>query len=142
MDTVADVAFVVGRGTIAIVFALLAIRYQIGGIGMMYADSYRIPFARLVVPLSGLVLVAAAVMVGVGAWADLGALVLAAVLLALSGFMHPFWREADPLAKKGQQVHLAKNLGLVGGALVLFYAFYRAGAEAPWSLTAPLFGDR
>jgi putative oxidoreductase len=139
MDTVADVAFVVGRGTIAIVIALLALRYQIGGIGMTYADSYRLPFPRLVAPLGGLVLVAAAAMVGVGAWADLGALMVVAVLLPLTLLMHPFWREVDPLARKGQQVHFAKNLGLVGGALVVFYVYYD-GVEAPWSLTDPLFG--
>jgi putative oxidoreductase len=139
MDTVADVAFVVGRGTIAIVIALLALRYQIGGIGMMYAESYRVPFPKLVAPFCGFVLVVAAAMMGVGAWADLGALSVVAVLLPFTCLMHPFWKEHDPLARKGQQVHFAKNLGLVGGALIVFYVYYD-GVDAPWSLTDPLFG--
>ena len=136
MDTVADVVFVVGRATIAIAIVLLAVRYQIGGVGMMYADSYRAPF---VAPLSGLLLVAAALMVGLGAWADLGALLLVAVLFPLTCLMHAFWREPDPLARRGQQVHFAKNAAIVAGALFLFYAYYQVGAEAPLSLTDPLF---
>jgi hypothetical protein len=35
-------------------------------------------------------------------------------------------------------VHFLKNLGLVGGALVLFYAYNELGDDIAWSLTDPL----
>jgi putative oxidoreductase len=139
MDTVIDWVFAVGRAMIAILFVLSALRFHFGGIGMSYAESYRAPFPHLLVPLSGLVIVVAALMVAVGAWADLAALVLVAFLLVTSYYMHPFWKERDPQAKLGQQVHFFKNLGLAGGALVLFYAYYQLGDSAALSVTEPLF---
>ena len=63
---------------------------------MRYAESYRAPFPKLLVPFSGLVIVVAALALAAGAWADVAALVLAAFLLVVSYFMHPFWKEPRP----------------------------------------------
>ena len=141
MDTVVDWVFLLARIFIALVFVMSALKYHFGGIGMRYAESYRAPFPRLLVPLSGLVIVVAAAAVAAGAWADVAALVLVAFLLVASYYMHPFWKEADPQAKLGQQVHFLKNLGLAGGLLVLFYAYYRLGDDAALSATGPLLRD-
>jgi putative oxidoreductase len=135
-----DWVFLIARILIAIVFLMSALKYHFGGAGIRYAESYRAPFPRLLVPFSGLVIAVAAAALAAGAWADVAALVLAAFLLVVSYFMHPFWKEPDPQTKLGQQVHFLKNLGLVGGLLVVFYAYDELGADA-LSLTDPLLGD-
>ena len=101
MDTFIDWVFAVGRVLIALLFVLSALKYHFGGIGMSYAESYRAPFPKLLVPFSGVVIVVAALALAVGAWADLAALVLVAFLLVTSYYMHPFWKERDPQAKHG-----------------------------------------
>jgi putative oxidoreductase len=141
MDTAVDWVFLLARILIAIVFVMSALKYHFGGVGMRYAESYRAPLPGLLVPLSGLVIVVASLMVAAGAWADVAALVLVAFLLVTSYYMHPFWKETDPQAKMGQQVHFLKNLGLAGGLLVLFYAYYRLGGDAALSATKPLLHD-
>jgi putative oxidoreductase len=130
-----DWAFLIGRILLAIVFLLSAVRYHFGGAGMRYAESYRAPFPKLLVPFSGLVIAVAALLLGLGVWANVAALVLIAFLLVVSYFMHPFWKEPDPETRLGQQVHFAKNLGLVGGLLVVF-AYYED--KSSLSLTDPL----
>jgi putative oxidoreductase len=135
-----DWVFLIARILIAIVFLMSALKYHFGGAGMRYAESYQAPFPRLLVPFSGLVIVVAALALAAGAWADVAALVLAAFLVVVSYFMHPFWKERDPQTKLGQQVHFLKNFGLVGGVLVVFYAYDELGADA-LSLTDPLLSD-
>jgi putative oxidoreductase len=125
--------FLLGRILIAAVF----LRFQFGGAGMSYAESYRAPVPR---PL-GLVVVIAALALAAGAWADVAALVLLAFLLVTTCLMHPFWKESDPQARMGQEVHFFKNLAVAGGLLVLFYAYYELGDGAGLSLTDPLLGQ-
>jgi putative oxidoreductase len=137
-DIVVNVLFVAGRVLLAMAFAFSAFKYGFGGIGMTWADSYRSPFPRLLRRLSALVMVVAAVLVALGAWADIAALVLAVLMLWVTYRMHPYRNEHDPQARMGQQVHFLKNLGLVGGALVLFYAYNELGDDIAWSLTDPL----
>jgi putative oxidoreductase len=142
MDTVVDWVFLIARILIAILFILSALRFSFGGIGMRYAESYRPPFPKLLVPVGGLVIVVAALALAAGAWADVAALVLVALLLVITYVMHPFWKEHDPQAKMGQQVHCLKNLGVAGGLLAVFYAYYELGDQAALSLTDPLLsGD-
>ena len=75
-----DWVFLIARILIAIVFLMSALKYHFGGAGMRYAESYRAPFPKLLVPFSGLVIVVAALALAAGAWADVAALVLAAFL--------------------------------------------------------------
>jgi putative oxidoreductase len=54
-------------------------------------------------------------------------------------FIHPFWRETDPMQRQMQMVAFNKNLGLLGGALMLFYVWNQLQGDAGLSLTDPLF---
>ena len=136
-----DCVFVVARVLIAGAVALSAFRYGFGGVGMTYADSYRSPFPKLLRRLCVLVVVVAAAAVMLGAWAEIAALVLVGFLLWVTLAMHPYWKEHDPNARLGQKVHLTKNLGLVGGALLVFFVYNQLGGEAPLSLTDPILVD-
>ena len=48
----------------------------------------------------------------------LSALLLAGSLVPTTYVGHPFWSEKDKDARKQQQVHFVKNLGLLGGLLL------------------------
>lgn len=48
----------------------------------------------------------------------LSSLALAGSLVPTTYVGHPFWSEKDPAARKQQQVHFLKNLGLLGGLML------------------------
>jgi uncharacterized membrane protein YphA (DoxX/SURF4 family) len=48
----------------------------------------------------------------------LSALVLAGSLVPTTYVGHPFWAEKDKSVRKQQQIHILKNLGLLGGLLL------------------------
>jgi putative oxidoreductase len=79
------------------------------------------------------------VMVILGLWGDLGALLLVAFLVPVTCYMHGFWRETDPMQRVNQMTHFSKNVALLGGALILFYAWNQLQGDAGLSLTDPLF---
>jgi uncharacterized membrane protein YphA (DoxX/SURF4 family) len=79
-------------------------------------------------------------LVALGLWGDLGALLIAAFLVLITPLMHAFWRETDPMQKQSQMSNFMKNVGLLGGALALFYAWNQLQGDAGLSITDPLFG--
>jgi uncharacterized membrane protein YphA (DoxX/SURF4 family) len=54
-----------------------------------------------------------------GVYADLGALVLAILLVAMAVKMHDFWN-AQGEAKQPEMIGFLKNISMAGGALFLF----------------------
>jgi len=136
-----DVVFLVGRILFALVFVFsgatihLLQRKQ----GIQYAKMYGVPLAELGVPLTGIMAVLGGLSVAVGLWGDLGALLIAAFLALITPLMHAFWREEDAMQKQLQTVNFVKNTALLGGALVLFYAWNQLQGDAGLSITDPLF---
>lgn len=88
-----------------------------------YAAAKGIPFPKLAVLGSGVWQLAGALMVMVGAWPDLGALMIAAFVLPTAVLMHPFWKESDPAARSAESLHFHKDVSLGGAALALFALF-------------------
>jgi putative oxidoreductase len=107
--------------------------------GIEYARGYGVPAPELTVPLTGVMAVAGGLMVILGLWGDLGALILVAFLLPVTWYMHGFWRETDPMQRLSQMTHFSKNVALLGGALILFYVWNQLQGDAGLSLTDPLF---
>lgn len=136
-----DVVFLVGRILFAVVFVFsgatvhLLQRKQ----GIQYAKMYGVPLAEVGVPLTGIMAVLGGLSVAVGVWGDLGALLIAAFLALITPLMHAFWREEDAMQKQLQMVNFVKNTALLGGALVLFYAWNQLQGDAGLSITDPLF---
>jgi uncharacterized membrane protein YphA (DoxX/SURF4 family) len=93
----------------------------------------------VLVPATGLMILAGGVMIALGVWADLAALLLAAFLVPTAYYMHGFWRFDDPEAKQAQMAHFMKNISLAGASLALF-ALYQQFGDRLWMLTGPLFG--
>ena len=114
---------------------LLAAQFVVGG-----ADSYRHPGQRaklaapvlnkvppqlglpndpeLLVRINGAAMATAGALLATGRLPRLAALVLAGTIVPTTLAGHRFWEVKDPQARKQQQVHFLKNLGLLGGTLL------------------------
>ena len=136
-----DVLFLIGRILFALIF-LSAVNMHLlkREQGVQYARMYNVPLAELGVPLTGVMAVLGGLSVALGIWGDLGALLIAAFLLLITPYMHAFWRETDAMQRANQMAHFTKNLAMVGGALVLFYAWNQLQGDTGLSITDPLFG--
>lgn len=101
------------------------------------AGSKGVPSPKAAVLVSGLVILAGALMTLLGVYADLGALLLVAFLIPTAFLMHAFWKETDQMARMNETIAFFKDLGLAGGALALYVL---ASAETfGATLTGPLF---
>lgn len=135
-----DIVFLVGRVLLAAIFLLSAVGHFTQSKPMaQYAASKGVPAAEAGVILSGVIGLVGALSIVLGIWADLGALLLVLFLVPVSLFMHPFWKESDAQARQMEQINFLKNVGLIGGALILFYVVNQ-GQDIPAGITGPLFG--
>ena len=104
-----------------------------------YSKMMGAPAPELTVPLTGVQLIVAGLMIVVGLWVDLAALLVIAFLIPTNYFMHPFWKIDDPEQKVMQATHFWKNTALIGGALVLFFLYQQFGDEIGLNLEPSLF---
>jgi putative oxidoreductase len=86
-----------------------------------YAAHHGVPFASLLVPLSGVLALAGGLSVLLGYKARIGAWMLVAFLVPVTLAMHAFWSETDPAAVMIQQLMFMKNLSMLGAALMITY---------------------
>ncbi|MBU6201820.1 MAG: DoxX family protein, partial [Acidobacteria bacterium] len=133
-----DVVTLVGRILLAAMFLLSGINH-LTKIGAMtgYAQFKKVPAPKASVVLSGILLALGGLSVILGAWADLGAVVLAAMSIVMALKMHAFWGETDPQAKQMEMIALLKNFSMAGGLLFVFatYASAEEGVKLAYSLT-------
>ncbi|MFB8281467.1 DoxX family protein [Nocardia colli] len=134
-----DVVVLIGRVLFSVLFLSSALGHfmqteQMAG----YTASKGVPMAKLSVLGSGALFGLGGLSVLLGVWADLGSLILAALLVVTAVLMHPFWKESDPQAKQGEMINFNKNLALAGAALMLF-AFFAHVDELGLTITGPLF---
>jgi putative oxidoreductase len=137
-----DVVFLIGRVLFALIFVNSGVNAHLLGYrqGVQYARSYHVPMPEIGVPLTGVIAVLGGLSIALGAWGDLGALLIAAFLVVITPLMHAFWRETDEGQRLNQMINFVKNVSMLGGALVLFYVWNQLQDEAGLSLTDPLFG--
>ncbi|MET0843572.1 MAG: DoxX family membrane protein [Mycetocola sp.] len=102
------------------------------------AEQKKVPAPRAVVLITGVLLVAAALMIIVGAWADLAALGLFLFLVPTAFVMHNFWAESDPQVAMLEQLHFLKDMSLAGACLI-FFGLLNSGPDLGLFLTGPLF---
>jgi len=126
---------------------LFAAIFLISGVGhftrykMMvpYTKQAGVPFPEVAVLGTGVLILAGGIMVVLGAWADLGVLLLAGFLVPTSIVMHRFWGLQDAMMAANQQAHFMKNIAIAGAALALFAFFQQFGSDIGLTLTDPLF---
>ena len=78
-----------------------------------------VPFAPLLVPISGVLAIVGGLSVALGYKARWAAWLLVAFLVPVTGMMHAYWRLSDPAAIHIQQAMFAKNLSMLGAALLI-----------------------
>ena len=96
-----------------------------------YAASAGVPLASVAVPISGVLSLVGGLSVLLGYRAKVGAWLLVLFLVPVTVMMHNFWSVTDPQMHMMQQISFMKNVGLLGGALLI--AYFGAG---PVSLDA------
>jgi putative oxidoreductase len=135
-----DALLLIGRILFILVTLSSGAMGHLGNSGMMagYAQSKGVPAARLVVLVTGAQLVAGSLMVALGIWPDLGALLLTIFLIPTGLIMHRFWGIEDQGQRMTEQTQFNKDLSLGGAALVMF-AFWAYGGPVGYALTDPLF---
>lgn len=114
----------VGRFLYSLIFIMSGINhFSSASIG--YAASAGVPFADILVPVSGVIAIVGGLSVLAGYHARFGALLLLLFLIPVTFMMHDFWTMTDPQQAQEQMVHFMKNISMIGGAVLL--SFYGAG---------------
>lgn len=104
-----------------------------------YAAQKGVPAAELLVPLTGILLIAGSLLVLLGIWPDLGALLIAVFLAPTAVTMHAYWKLQEPTERQMDQIHFLKDVALLGASLMLFDLFQQFGAGLDLVITDPLF---
>jgi putative oxidoreductase len=112
------ILFPIARLMFSLIFITAAPRhFSSEGIG--HAASLGVPFAYVLVPLSGIMAIVGGLSVVLGYKARWGAWVLVAFLVPVTWMMHAYWKLNDPAAIHIQQAMFAKNLSMLGAALLI-----------------------
>ena len=88
-----------------------------------YATGSGVPYAEILVPLSGIIALLGGLSILLGYKAKLGAWLLVIFLIPVTYKMHAFWTISNPsvFAYALQQVMFMKNLALLGASFIISY---------------------
>jgi uncharacterized membrane protein YphA (DoxX/SURF4 family) len=135
-----DAVLLIARILFSIMFVMSGLNHLTKADHMVpYAQMKGVPMPKLSVQLSGLLLLLGGLSVILGVWADLGAIVLCVLLLAMAVKMHDFWTQTDPHAKQTEMISFMKNIGLAGGALFIFAIAAMEGSNYGPAITNSIF---
>jgi putative oxidoreductase len=135
-----EVVALIGRLVFAAMFINSGVNHFMERENMTaYARSQGAPAPELGVPGSGVLILVGGVLVAIGLWPDVGALLIAGFLLPVSFYMHAFWKVDDPQMRKMQETHFWKNISLAGASILLFALFAECGDHLGLMAGGPLF---
>jgi putative oxidoreductase len=140
MSAGAGALVLVGRVLFAVFFARSAwghYRRQPMMIGA--ARSARLPLPYLAGWPSALWLGAGSLLLAVGIWPDLGALMLGAFVIPAALYFHRFWTFEDLGQRQTQAGSFFRNAALLGASLAMFGLLATIGSGLRFSVTRPLF---
>jgi putative oxidoreductase len=104
-----------------------------------YSKMMGAPAPEITVVLTGIQIIVAGLMIVLGIWVDLAALLVIAFLIPTNYWMHPYWKMDDPDQKLMNQTQFWKNTALAGGALILFSLYQQFGSEIGLNIEPALF---
>lgn len=136
-----DAVLLIARILFAFMFVMSGINHLVPkNVAAMagYAQFKKVPAPKLAVQLSGIVLVLGGLSIILGVYADLGAIVIAALLAVMAIKMHDFWT-ADDASKQSEMISFMKNISMAGGALFIFAIAAKTGDNIGPALTEGLF---
>lgn len=133
-----DVLVLIGR----VLFGMLFVGSAVGHLTKTNdmasrAESRGIPMAKVAVASSGVLLLVGGLMMVLGGWVDLAALLLVVFLVPTAVLMHAFWKESDEQTKYLEQVQFMKDMAMAGAALMLFVGS-AISADLGLTITGPL----
>lgn len=135
-----DALLLIARILFSVMFVMSGLNHLTKADHMVpYAQMKGVPMPKLSVQLSGLLLLLGGLSVILGVWTDLGALVLAVMLVVMAVKMHDFWTQSDPHAKQVEMISFMKNVGLAGGALFIFAIAATENSNYGPAITESLF---
>lgn len=118
-NTVKEWSPLVGRVLISAIFLMSGLTKISGFAGTAgYMASKGIPLANIALVLTIIIEVGGAVMIILGYKARLGAAALLLWMIPVTAIFHNFWAAAEA-AKQMEMIMFMKNLGLMGGMLVI-----------------------
>jgi len=137
-----DWVLLLGRILFALLFVRSGVLVHLRGRQMAIGYSKMMaPAPELTVVLTGVQILVAGLMIGLGIWVDLAALLVVAFLVPTNYWMHSYWKMDDPDQKQMNNVQFWKNTALIGGALILFYLYQQFGDDTGLNVGPPsLFG--
>jgi putative oxidoreductase len=117
-----DILVLIGRILFSAIFIGSGVKH-ITRAGMMspHAGAKGVPAPNLMVRLAGAVVFIGGISVLLGAYARIGAALLAIFLIPTAIVMHNYWTLSDPMARANDQAHFFKDLALAGAALLIWY---------------------
>jgi putative oxidoreductase len=110
----------VGRLLFAAIF-LMSVPSHFAQSTYDHAAQAGVPFANVLVPLSGVLELIGALSLLLGYRARVGALLLALFLVPVTLAMHKFWGITDPMQAQMQQINFMKNVALLGATFLVMY---------------------
>lgn len=113
-------AVLLGRVLFSAVFILSSVRHFSDSY-VVYAADAGTPWATVLVPLSGILMLVGGVNLLLGNQTRGSAWLIVLFLVPVTPIIHRFWGLSDPQAAMEQQVHFMKNLSLLGAALMIGY---------------------
>jgi len=98
-----------------------------------YASSKKVPAPKLGVIVTGIMLMLGGLSVLLGAYVEIGALLIVVFLVPTSFLMHNFWTIKDPMMKQNDMIMFMKNMALTGAAILIWY-LYKVVPNVPLSI--------
>jgi len=88
-----------------------------------YTKSKGVPAPRLAVLVTGVMLLLGGLSILLGAFVNIGAVLLIIFLIPTAIIMHNFWTVEDPMMKQNDMNHFLKDLALAGAAFLIWYLY-------------------
>lgn len=111
-----------GRVLFSVIFIFGAMGH-LTKVGYMagYAGAMGVPFPKLAIIVTGLILLAGSISILLGWKISYGAIILIIFLIPVTYQMHflPMLHATDPMQKQMQMINFLKNIGLMGGAIYI-----------------------
>jgi|SRR6185312_12097925 len=113
----------IGRILFSLIFLMSGLMGHLIGLSgtAAYAASKGLPMATFLVALSGIIAVLGAISIILGYKAKMGAWLIVVFLIPVTFTMHQFWTVTDPMQYQIAMSLFMKNIGLLGGALMISY---------------------
>jgi putative oxidoreductase len=137
MSTTASAILLVGRILFVALFAYSARGHIVNHDRYVTTARGRLPVPYVAGWPAGVWLVLADLLMVLGIWADIAALMMAAFLIPTALLFHRFWTISDPAQRRTQEAAFYRNVSLLGATLALFALFSVVG-PGRFAITGPL----